>query len=156
MNSMEQIFKKLKQIFWLVFGEFALLSMIVIVLKRILHVKDFIGFQSKITVVGMLLMLILILLAYFIYDRYAKKSQKIENDNDEEKLEQQLELYKKAMIVKMIMFNSVGTLSAIMLFLLYQRTYLYMIGIVAVFFFISFPSEIRFKRDFLPKRQLFE
>lgn len=162
-NKMEDVLRYLRKIFFVLFAGFLLFSILVIVLKKVVEVPDMITLSSKLTVVALFLMVAAILAAYFVYDRFAKKSQKIDiNENEEiEKGKEednrivQYSLFRKAMLIKMSMFVFVGFLSALMLLLLYQNTYLYMLGIIAVFFFINFPSDIKFKRDFRRAKELF-
>ncbi len=160
-NKLDNVLKYLKKMFFIFFSVFLVFSILIIVLKKVFEIPDMITLSSKLTIVALFLMVAAILLAYFIYDRFAKKSQKIDSGDtlDEAKEQEnkilQYKLFRDAMIIKMSMFVFVGFLSALMLFLLYQNTYLYMLGIIAVFFFINFPNDIKFKRDFLRGKDLF-
>jgi len=148
---MKESLKRLKIIFAAIFGGFIIVSAIAILLKKVLNIADTITLSNKLTMVIMIVMMMSILGAYFIYDRFAKKSKDIDDENENERLS----LFSKAVIVKLSMFSFVGVLTAMMLIVLYQDTYLYMLGIIGVFFLINFPNEIKYKRDFVKRKNLF-
>ena len=147
---MDEKFKQLQFIFLAFFIEFIFLGLGVFILKNYLGVEDTLALSSKITMVVMIVMIAMIPAAYLIYDIFAKKSKKIE-DNEE----QQFDLFRKAMIIKMAMFSGVGSITAFMMFFIYQKTYLYILAIIAVFFLISFPNKTRFRRDFQKRKDIF-
>jgi hypothetical protein len=147
---MKEKLKDIQKLFYILFANFVISSVVIFIVKKYIGVEDVLSISSKITMIAMILMLVLILVAYSIYDFLAKKSKKIEDNT-----EMQLELFKKAMRIKMLMFDAVGFLTAVLMMLIYQKTYVYMLGIIGVFFVISFPSEIRFKRDFVGRKNIF-
>lgn len=149
---MKKTLKTLKIIFFATFSEFILISGVILYLKKIQELQDFITLSSKLTMAIPIIMIISILASYFVYDRMAKKSKKVEDENSD----YPIMLFKSASIIKIAMFNFVGVLSAVMMLLIYQKTYLYLIGIVAVFYLINFPSENKFRRDFIKRKQLFK
>lgn len=148
---MDKTLKKLRLIFLSLFLEFISISAILYYLKKVAGYEDVIDMSNKITMIAPLIMLISILVAYYIYDRIAKKSQKL----DIEDTQGQTKFFSSAMLIKMGMLNFVGIIAAVMMFLIFQKTYLYMIGIVAVFFLINFPSEVKFRRDFVKRNDIF-
>lgn len=152
---MQEALNQIKKLFIIFLSGFVFYSLVIIILKKVVNVSDMITLSSKLTIVAMFLMVISILVAYFVYDRFAKKSQAIEEEDDEEQLNKQLKLFKKASLIKMAMLDFVGFISATMLLLLYQTSYLYMLGIIVVFFMINFPNEIKFRRDFVKRKDLF-
>lgn len=144
---MEKTIKKLKLIFMIVFGQFVLIGGGAFALKHFEIMADMIDISNKITVVIPILMIASILISYFVYDRIAKSSQKIEEE------EIQLKKFFTASMVKIVMLDFVGLLVVVMLLLFYQKTYLYMLGIIVVFFLLNFPNELKFKKDFKSKRE---
>ena len=146
---MKETIKKLKLIFTIVFAQFVGIAGIVMFLKKVKNIDDIIDISSKITVIVPIVMIASILIAYIIYDRIAKSSQKIEDE------ELQIKKYFKASFVKIIMLDFVGLLVTVMLFLLYQETYMYMLGIIVVFFLLNIPNEMKFKKDFKNKENSF-
>lgn len=148
---MEKTLKTLKIVFIASFLGLLILSGIILYLKKIVQVQDFISASSKLIMVAPIFMLGSILVAYFLYDRLAKKSKKIEGTDSS----QRFSLFQKAMFIKIAMFEFVGIFSALMMFLFFRNTYLYMEGIVLVFFLISFPTEYRYKKDFEKENGLF-
>ncbi|MBN2664216.1 MAG: hypothetical protein JXR68_11250 [Bacteroidales bacterium] len=148
---MDKTLKKLRLIFSALFLEFISISGILFYLKKVAEYEDIIDMSNKITMIAPVIMLISILVAYYIYDRIAKKSQKLEIEDTEG----QTKFFSSAMIIKMGMLNFVGIIAAVMMFLIFQKTYLYMLGIVAVFFLINFPSEVKFRRDFVKRNDIF-
>ena len=146
---MEETIKKLRVLFAVIFVQFLSLAAIVYYLKKAEIVQDFIDISSKLTVIIPVLMIASILIAYFIYDRIAKSSQQIEDE------ELQLKKFFQASIIKIAMLDFVGVLVAVMLFILYQQTYLYMLAIIIVFFLLNFPSEMKFKKDFVNRKNVF-
>ncbi len=149
---MKKTLKTLKIIFFATFSEFILISGVIFYLKKFQELQDFITLSSKLTMAIPIIMIISILASYFVYDRMAKKAKKVEDENSD----YPIMLFKSASILKIAMFNFVGVLSAVMMLLIYQKTYLYLIGIVAVFYLINFPSENKFRRDFIKRKQLFK
>lgn len=149
---MEETLKKLRLIFIVLFTEYLAFSAIVFYLKQVKELSDKIEVSSKLTMIIPIIMIASILIAYFIYDRIAKKSQKLEIDDTQG----QIKLYTSAMIIKMAMLNFVGLLVGIMMLMLYQKSYLYMLGIIAVFFMINFPNEVKFRRDFVKRNDIFD
>ncbi len=150
---MEKALKKSRLQFFILFATFSLISAIVYYLKTGAKLHDFISLSSSLTIIAPAFMLVTMLVIFFLYDRMAKKSQKLDKD---EQIEEISQLFGKAMLLKMIMFLVVGLMSAIMMLLIFQQTYLYMIGIVAVFFLINYPTEVKFRRDFIAKENIFE
>ena len=144
---MEKTIKKLKLIFMIVFGQFVIVGGGAFALKHFEIMADVIDISSKITVVIPILMIASILIAYLVYDRIARSSQKIDDE------ETQLKKFFTASLVKIIMLDFVGLLVIVMLLLLYQKTYLYMLAIIVVFFLLNFPNELKFKKDFVSRRE---
>ncbi|MBN2893683.1 MAG: hypothetical protein JXL97_17570 [Bacteroidales bacterium] len=147
---MEAVIKKLKLIFIVVFVQFAVIAGIVVLLKTQEIVKDTIDLSNKLTMIIPILMIASILVAYFIYDRIARLSRKIEVDE-----QKRLKNYFSASMIKIAMFDFVGILVSIMLLLFYQQTYLYMLGIIIIFFLMNLPNETKYKKDFEPPKESF-
>jgi H+/Cl- antiporter ClcA len=152
---MEKTLKSLRLIFFGSLAEFVVVAALALVIKLSLKYKDLIQPSSKLTMIAPFLLIVSILVAYFIYDRIAKKSKKLQTDEDFEIKEEQYKLFKNAIMIKIAMFNFVGNIAAIMLFLLYQQTYLYMLGIIVVFYFLAFPTDSKFNRDFIKREEVF-
>lgn len=127
---------------------------VVYYLKKVAGVEDFITKESKLIMIAPFIMLATILIAYFFYDRLAKKSKSI--DDEDKNREEQLKLFQNASIIKIAMFEFVGTFASVMLLLYYNTNYLYMIGIVIIFYLVSFPNQIKFRRDFIKDKEFFD
>ena len=147
---METTIKKLRQIFVIIFVQFLTIAGIMYYLKKAEIVNDLIDISNKLTIIIPILMIASILISYVIYDRIAKSSQKIE-DNEE----LQVKKFFTASLVKIVMLDFVGILVALMLLLLFQQTYVYMLGIIIVFFMLNFPNEAKFKKDFVNRKNSF-
>ena len=131
--------------------EYISIGAIFFYLKQVQNLADIIDRSSKITMIVPIILIATILIAYYIYDRIAKKSQNLDFDDTEN----QLKYFTSAMIIKIGMLNFVGIIVGIMMFLIYQETYLYMLGIIAVFFMLNYPSETKFRRDFVKRNEIF-
>jgi len=148
---MNENLKKLKIIFYAILSQFVIISIIVYSLKSMKIVEDVIKNNNKLLMIVPAIMLILILVAFLYYDRLAKKSKALENEDE------QFAIFKNAMIIKLAVIDLVGLLTAVMMFLIYIDSYLYMLGIIFVFFLLSAPSEQKFRKDFIEKKnRLFE
>lgn len=148
---MSEKFKKLKLIFLVIFSQFAIISAVVYYLKYTKIIEDIIETTNKIIMYVPAVMLISLLIGFFIYNSLAKKSMKLEDENE------QFNLYKKAVFLKLAIIEFVGLLTAIMLVLIYNKSYIYMLGIILVFFLLSIPSEQKFRKEFIErKNRLFD
>ncbi len=146
---MNETLKKIKIIYFAIFAQFVVVAGVVILLKYLEIIEDVITLDNKLTMIIPVIMIIGIIAAYFIYDRIANSAKKVE--------EQEIKLSKffRASLLKLAMFDFVGFLTAIMLILLYQKTYIYMLGIVLVFYILNFPNELKYKKDFFGKENSF-
>lgn len=141
---MKDTISKLKKIYFAAFAVMALFAAIIYVLKSVLNYADFVELHNKIAMGVMILILAIVAGAVFAYSFIAKKSKELDSDQEE----QQVKLYYKASIIKIALIEAAGVISGIMCFIKYQKSYLYMIGIVLVFILIFLPSEMNFKKDF--------
>ena len=100
--------------------------------------------KAAIQIAMMILMLLLLLVGIGIYQLLASKSKKL----DDEKENEQIKLYKNAVLIKFSTLSTTAVLSIIMYILTVSNSYLYLAGIAIVYLMTSLPSELRFKKDF--------
>ncbi len=146
---MEKLISNLRKIYFMMLGQFLVMAGLVLTVKMEGGIEDYITLSNKLTHVAPILMIVFILASYGIYDRIAKKSQKLDDENE------QMTMFKKASIIRFMFFDLVGLLISVMIFLLYQKTYIYMLGIIFVFFLINYPKEVQFKKDFKKDDEFF-
>lgn len=147
---MNEIIKKIQIIFGATFGTFVIIGGGVLLLKTQGMVEDMIDMSSKLTMIIPVIMILTILAGYVIYDRMAKSAQKSEDES------QRLQKFQTATIIRMAMFEFVGFLVSVMIVMIYQKTYVYMLGIVAIFFLINFPKELHYKKYFDNNESFFD
>lgn len=147
---MKETISKLRKIYFIAFAIMALFTLIVWILKSVLKYSDYVELHNKIAMGVMILIIAIVAAAVFAYSFLSKKSKELNSDQEE----QQLKLYYNASLIKLALIELAGVISGIMCFIKYQKSYLYMIGIVLVFILIFLPSEMNFKKDF--KSRIFE
>ncbi len=136
--------KQLKVIYYSIISAFVVFSLIVILLKKQLGFQDIAGATSVITFITPLIMIVSILVAYGLYDYKARKAKKTDDNKIKEKL------FVEATIIKLAFIEFAGLLSAFALLVYWRPDYLYILGIVLVFFLLAYPTQLRYDRDFAP------
>ncbi len=105
--------------------------------------------KATVQIAMMSLMLLLLLAGIGLYQLFASKSKKLEDEKE------QIKLYKSAALIKFSSLSTTAVLSLIMYIFTISNSYLYLDGIAVVYLLTSLPSELRFKKDF-KTREMFD
>ncbi len=121
---------------------FIAISGIVIVLKKVFIVKDFIDNSHVILVISPLLFISAMLLGYGLYDRIMRKARQSTDKNEK------ITLFNKANKIKFIFLAMGGTVIALTLLLIWKADYLYLLGIALILLLIAYPSRTKYDIEF--------
>jgi len=140
---MQQIIKNLR-FTW--FGTIIIIFILALI-SNYFHVKNIHIFNiSKIPMilnyVVILFLIISIPVTHYIYGVFLKKG-KNEIDNDIK-----IAIYRKFFIIKFVLCWLAALLNIVVLYIKYERQFLYMVFIVVIFLFFNIPSVKKFKQDF--------
>ncbi len=121
---------------------FVILSVLVYVLKKYVHVRDFIDQTNFLISLAPIIFIAAILVAYAIYDRLAKKAKDLPDSQE------QWRIFYKAHNIKFILITT-GSLAITGVLLLYwKQDYLYLLGISLVIYLLSYPTQLKFDQQF--------
>ncbi len=137
-----QILNRTKLSFYINISIFLVLSILVYVLKKYVHVPDFIDKTSFLISLAPIIFIAAILVAYAIYDRLAKKAKDLTDSQE------QWRFFNKAHNIKFILIT-IGSLAITAVLLLYwKEDYLYLLGISLVIYLLSYPTQLKFDQQF--------
>ncbi len=135
-----------KKSFFIWLTIFVIFSGLVIILKKVLLVKDFIDNSNVILVISPLLFITSMILGYGLYDRIMRKARQSTDTN--EKINQ----FNKANKIKFIFLSLGGIVIALTLLLIWKADYLYLLGIALILLLIAYPSRTKYDIEFNSER----
>ncbi len=142
--------KKARKTFWLWFAIFALSFILAYVLKKFLHLHDFIQADNFIFTIVPVIFIACIIIAYGLHDKYAKTAKKSEST------EKKNDLYLKAIALKTAFLSIGGTVVNLMLILHWKTDYLYLSAMAAVFILLAYPTQVKYDMNFTKKYDISE
>ena len=134
--------RKLSMYYSVLFFLFLLISFSVYLLKKYVFIQNFVGATHFLVFISPLLLIVGILVPYLYSDWTIKKLQK---DIHSKKKNEYLRIQK----FKYWSFFVVSLIVNLNMFLLYKDQYLYMDGIILLFYLLNIPSVGRYRNDFL-------
>ncbi len=134
--------KNSQKTFWLWLSIFLIISGIIILLKQNFDFPDKIDRNSFVLVLSPIIFIFAILIAYWQYDKLAKQAK----SSDDEPL--QWKLFSKATKIKMIILTLGGLAMSFSLLLYWKKDYLYALGMILIFYFLAYPTQLKFDQQF--------
>ena len=134
--------ERLKTAYWFTFLPMFFLSVIVISVRLGANLPDLVSRTNFMVFLAPLVLILGILIPYFSYSLAVKKTQ----DSD---LQIKFKTFVNKQILKYICYSLITLFYDVLIFIHYNTEYLFSLGILLIFFLLDFPSDYKFRRDFL-------
>jgi|GEM_PF-2817715 hypothetical protein len=141
-NKTKDFLKILGKIWLLVLMSYSLFSVLIFYLSKYSDLNYDKEMNAAFLYISIFSIFSLLPLSYYVYGLLAKKAKKIESES------QKLDYYRRAFIYKIALIEASGLLPLLAYYFSKQVQCLMMAAISILIFFISKPSETRFKEDF--------
>ncbi len=137
--------KRSRKRFWISFSVFALISGVIILLKRMFDFPDIVSSTHPLMVISPVVFIAAVIIAYGYYDKLAKNAKDLDDDRDEA---EQWKFFLKAHTWKFVLLTVGGLAISITLLFYWKKDYLYALGIIMIFYLLAYPTQLKYDQQF--------